>query len=409
MKLRWHALGIAIATITGVLYWLWSLQPIWRVAGYEKAIHAGYSKATLEVRSLVVHKQDENWYLETRDSRDGSLLKEVKLDNLALQDTVTTVVNGATEKSFNAPLIVIVVKNDQFRTHEALMYDPQTGTQRESTSIPSEYFELPAISGDRAALITRHQLWLVDGSLNQIRKLNIPNVRAVRIAPGAKYLICRKSDGLYLLNWESDQLIKVYPNDEKTVWSDFDQFDFRFLNSGQLIMRRYAPGCRLSRWQWNGTALQQVAPELVIATSEWEVRAAQTMQLIFMEDEQQRMHFVSFAGMSWPREYRWPLIALSKMGVKVETWIPQVTVLLWNVVEGNHREVYRYEETIKQFRLTRLTNYLQISYGANQAPGKCIEMMSTAPRWPNVLAIMVVIYMLLYVFMLCRAVRSSGP
>lgn len=399
MKLRWHLLSFLVALVVVLVVWLASNGPLWHLNEFEDIRFAGYCEATGELRSVVVRDQGNSWYLETRDVRNGRLIKEVLLEKPVEQGNIYIIANGVVEQPNKAPLVLVqTVRSNGNRMEWCYLFDPETGVRLRKAPLSLKWSPMPVVSGNRAAIVTERDLWLFDENHAEGRNFNIMGIECLEVSHDGKWIAYSGQDGVHIIEWDTgnNQLVLERGKTEEVS-------SMAFQRDGRLLLANYSGGFRLSRWRWNGTTLQPVAPIFVALDR----IGGEPIQPLGIIEEGSRCHVASYAYVGWRAEIKSVCQWLESQGWNVQRWLPRETRLVWHILDDDNRELQRYEKAA--FPAITLSDRLMVNYFGENLKADRIEVIVTSPRWPNLLALGMVVYLLLYVFMRCRELRYSGP
>lgn len=399
MKLRWHLLALLTSLVVVIVVWLASNGPLWLLNGFEDIRFAGYCEASKQLRSVVVRDQGKTWHLETRDVRNGKLVKEVLLNQPVAQGNIYIIANGITVQPSKAPLVVVqTVRPNGNRMEWCYLFDPETGVLLRKAPFLLKGFVMPVVSGNRVAIVTERDLWLFDEKHAEGRSLNIVGIECLEVSHDGKWIAYSGQDGVYIIDWETGNNLQALESAKAEA-----VFSMAFQRDGRLLLANYSGGFRMSRWRWNGKTLQLDSP-VFVALDRIGGGPIQPLRII---DEGSHCHVASYAYVGWAAEIRTACQWLESQGWNVQRWLPRETRLVWHVLDNDNYELRRYEQAA--FRAIALSNRLSVNYFGENLKTDRIEVWVTSPRWPNLLALGIVVYLLLYVMMRCRESVSSGP
>lgn len=399
MKLRWHLLSFLIALAVVIVVWLATNGPLWHLSGFEDIRFAGFCEVNRELRSVVVRDQGKSWYLETRDAENGRLIKEVLLDKPVAQGNIYIIANGVSEQPSKAPLVLVqTIRSNGNRMEWCYLFNPETGARLQNAPFPLKWSPMPVVSGNRVAIVTERDLWLYDEKHVDGRSLNIVGIECLEVSHDGKWIAYSGQDGVHIIEWETG-------NNQLALESGKTEavFSMSFQSDGRLLLANYSGGFRMSRWRWNGKTLQPVAPVFVA----FDRVGGGPIGRLRLKDEGSRCHVASYAYVGWPAEIRTVCQWLESKGWNVQKWWPRETRLVWHVLDNDNHELRRYEQAA--FRAIALSDRLSVNYFGDNLKTNRIEVWVTSPRWPNLLALGIMVYLFIYVIVRCRVTASSGP
>jgi len=393
MKLRWHLVSLFLAIAVAGVMWLSTNGPLWQLDGYEFVRFAGYCEATQELRSLVAKDHGKSWYLETRDVHDGRFIREVMLEMPVGVEGFFHIANGNSVQPGLTPVVLVQsIRRNTSSIDQCYLFDPKTGARLRKVPFALKSDITPMVRGDRIAIVTTRDLWLIDERNVQGRSFNIVGIECLQISYDGKWVAYFGQDGVHIIEWETGKNHLVLESDKTNYFSLMS-----FQRDGRLLLASYDSGFRMSRWRWDGKRLQQVTPEFVA----YDQIGGGPFGTLLIKEEGSRCHVASYAYVGWPSEIRTVCRWLEAQGLNVKKWLPYETRFAWHVLDDDNHELSRYEQAA--FGPIILSDRLSVKYMGS------IELWVTSPRWPNLLALGMMVYLLIYVIVRCRAFVTSGP
>jgi len=398
MKLRWHLLSLFFAAIVAAAAWFYISGPLWSIDGYEEVDFAGYCPATRELHSLAVRDQGESWYFETRDVQDGRLLRETKLDKPPGRGWAHCFANADMEAQSRMPAVIVQSNRTNTPFFQCYLFDRRTGVSVAEVPLSMKERIMPEVSNCRIAIATERGLWLIDENNIQGSALYAADIECMAISHDGNYIAYLGQDGVHMIDCKTKKNTLALGRDKSESASSIS-----FQRDGKLLLSRYSSKAfRVSRWRWNGECLQ--SDSTVFSTEGGQ--GSHFIGSMLMKEQTGCVHVASFVYLGWPSSINVICGWLQSKGVNVKNWLPLKTRLQWHVLDENHREINRYEELALGHKplSTRLSvNY----YGLNEKNTR-IEVWVTSPQWPNLLALGMMVYLLIYVLALCMGLRAEN-
>jgi hypothetical protein len=219
------------------------------------------------------------------------------------------------------------------------------------------------------------------------------------ISHDGKFIAYLGQDGVHMIDCETKKNTLALGRDQSGSTRSMS-----FQRDGRLLLSSYpSQSFQLSSWRWNGEYLQS-------DSSAFSTEGGQGSHLIggmLIMEQRDCIHVASFAYYGWPSSISFVCGWLQSKGVNVNNWLPLKTRLLWHVLDKENHEISRYQQLAMVS--TPLSSRLSVNYRDSNEKNTRIELWVTSPRWPNLLALGMMVYLLLYIIARCRVSAFSGP
>ncbi len=401
MRLRWHLVTLLFAAIFTGVYWSWPRGPVWMIENQSLARFAGANADRGEWYTLVSDQDKTNWRIETRNGSDSSIIRTLRLAVPAIKGQ-TQFLRSKFDPAVDAPLVFVDYWSERqadggLKTEErAWLLDNNTGQLLRQE--PFIQFAMGSLAQyrNRLALAEKDQIRLIEGQEGRVRTIPYKYPTNLTFSPDGRWLVFSDLEyQLRILNWETGKLVQPAGFSKKV-------YSLKFLSNDLLVVSSLAlAGQEVSRWKWDGERFHAVSPGIVLRSNLW--------PLFCKLDANGLLHVSTYYGEDWPLRWKPFFTWLQEHKFPIEKWYPLEIGSHWHVLDEQDRLIGEYFEPLTSSR-SKINNQFAVEVRADEkASTTTITLWNVSPVWPNALALGMMVYLLIYVMVRCRASVASGP
>ena len=388
MKSR-RLLILLLSLGTAIGFWCWARSPVWRVDGYEYIRPAGHFEKDGKLVSLVGRNGKSEWYIETRDFDSGRLMSDVKLDiPQRLGELYCLPMADRQKGDFQLIGVIDYCPNMPIKNN-VWVFDLRTGARLNKAAFVVPFFNDSWSLGGRLAVFQEDKLILIDQEHPTGREIKYNRITSARIASDGTFVVVAKENGIHIVDWKSGQELasEKLPSSGSTLYLAMTRNNLIVV--GWDDQKQYR---NLQFRRWTGKTLEKAAHDVKLAAD------GSTTSMIgglwVRESVDGKLTVASHAGMDWPEPYRVLCRWLTAQGLDLQRWMSHETVLLWYELDSNYQIARRFEKPAKS--PMPLNERLAVEYPWIDT--ESLTMWNTKPKWPNAMAMGIVMYLLLYVW-----------
>lgn len=396
-------LAIILSLACGGAYGYWASQPVWSATGYTSTQYLGFDDQRQVLYSLV--ERDQRWWIDRRDLGNGALVSVVSVAAPAsIVGKIYCVHNHLLGHENGGVTVVGERRNNQVVA--SFFLEIATG---KCTSIEHENagyldfndWHLAACFGNRCAMPDNirtmidkekrmvtddYGILLVDSEHQKPRRIKFETYPLSFAIINHRYLIVALEKELQLIDWNTTEVIS------RQKINGAPRYQIGLSSKGRIYLCYYDSKSRMyfQRFQISNSTLQPCGAALPLPVSPFHY-TTQLGGMLFEEDDKGKIHFACYCAETWPHPWRTILIWLSQHGWKINSYFPTKMLYAKYVINARDEVIEHYETPFwtERFILEQFQVFYQDS---------TIQVFKTSAVWPNAMAVVMVVYLALYIW-----------